>query len=88
MEYFVEDSNGQKTIIEIVKRETKEQILTEYIALRKEKGLSQEDIARLTGIARPNISRIENGKYDPTLEVLTRLASALNRKLEIHFVEK
>ena len=88
MDYLVKDNSDNLSLIEVEKNETKARLLAEYIALRKEKGLSQEDIARLTGIARPNISRIENGKFDPTLEVLTKLAAALNRKLEIHFVEK
>lgn len=88
MDYFINDNNGNISFIEEEKNILKEKILMEYVSLRKAKKLSQEDIAILTGIARPNISRIEKGKYDPTLEVLTKLASALNMKLEIRFVEK
>ena len=88
MDYIIKDSNDTLSLIETEKNEIKERLLAEYIALRKSKKLSQEDIALLTGIARPNISRIENGKFDPTLEVLTKLASALDMKLEIRFVEK
>lgn len=88
MDYSIKDNNGDLSFIETEKKVLKEQLLKEYISLRKAKNLSQEDIAFLTGIARPNISRIENGKYDPTLEVLTKLAAALDMKLEIRFVEK
>ena len=88
MDYIIKDSNDTLSLIETEKNEIKERLLAEYITLRKSKNLSQEDIAFLTGIARPNISRIENGKFDPTLEVLTKLASALDMKLEIRFVEK
>ncbi|MBQ9136725.1 MAG: helix-turn-helix transcriptional regulator [Lachnospiraceae bacterium] len=88
MDYFINNSSNTHSLIETEKNEIKERLLAEYIALRKSKKLSQEDIAFLTGIARPNISRIENGKFDPTLEVLTKLASALDMKLEIRFVEK
>ncbi|MBQ7918558.1 MAG: helix-turn-helix transcriptional regulator [Lachnospiraceae bacterium] len=88
MDYIIEDRHGNLTLIETEKNIIKEKILSEYVSLRKEKKLSQEDIATLTGIARPNISRIESGKYDPTLEILTKLALALGMKLEIHFVEK
>lgn len=88
MDYIIKDNHGNLTLIETEKKVIKERILSEYVSLRKEKKLSQEDIATLTGIARPNISRIENGKYDPTLEILTKLALALGMRLEIHFVEK
>lgn len=88
MDYFVKDNVGDLSCVEVEKNIIKEKILFEYVSLRKEKKLSQEDIAALTGIARPNISRIENGKYDPTLEILTKLALALDMRLEIHFVNK
>ena len=88
MDYLIKDDCDNFTFIEIEKNKLKKQILSEYVALRKEKKLSQEDISNLTGIARPNISRIERGKYDPTLEILTKLASALDMKLEIRFVER
>ena len=45
---------------------------------RKERGLSQEDLARRCGIPRPNLSRIEQGSRDMTLATLRRLAAALN----------
>ncbi len=88
MDYFIKDNNGNLSFIETEKNTLKENLLREYISLRKAKNLSQKDIAFLTGIARPNISRIENGKYDPTLEVLTKLATALGMRLEVRFVEK
>ena len=55
---------------------------------RKEKGYTQEDIAKATKIARPNVARIESGKNSPTIEVLTKLAHALDMQLELRFVEK
>ena len=50
--------------------------------------LFRSDISKATGIARPNIARIESGRNTPTLEVLTKLAGALDMELEIRFVEK
>lgn len=88
MDYEIKDTKSTRIIIEEEKQSIKEKLLLEYITLRKNLNLSQEDIATLTGIARPNISRIENGKYDPTLEILTKLAWALDMKLEIRFVKK
>ena len=45
--------------------------------LRKARGLTQAQLARATGILRPNLSRIEAGKHRPTLETLEKLAAAL-----------
>ena len=88
MDYFIKDNDGNLSFVETEKDTLKENLLNEYVSLRKAKKLSQEDISALTGIARPNISRIESGKYDPTLAVLIKLASALDMKLEVRFVEK
>ena len=43
-------------------------------ALRKEKGISQEDLARRCGVSRQTINAIENNKYDPTLSLAFRLS--------------
>ena len=46
-------------------------------ALRKERGISQEDLARRCGVSRQTINAIENNKYDPTLSLAFRLAREL-----------
>ncbi|SIS60138.1 helix-turn-helix domain-containing protein [Belliella pelovolcani] len=46
-------------------------------ALRKEKGLSQEELALKSGLNRPYISGIEQGKRNVSLEVMEKLAEAL-----------
>lgn len=46
--------------------------------LREEKGLSQGDIERTTGMLRGYISRVEHGHTVPSLETLERFAGALN----------
>ena len=46
--------------------------------LREEKGLSQGDVEKSTGLLRCYISRIENGHTIPSLDTLERFASALD----------
>lgn len=46
-------------------------------SLRLEAGLTQAELARRTGIHRPNIARVEAGRHTPSLETLARLASAI-----------
>ncbi len=45
--------------------------------LREQKGLSQGDIERSTGLLRCYTSRVENGHTIPSLETLERFATAL-----------
>ena len=53
-------------------------------SLRKEKNLSQADLAALTGLAQQNIQRIESGKYSTGLDILTKISTALNTRVEIN----
>ncbi len=50
-------------------------------ALREQKGLSQGDIERMTGLLRCYTSRVENGHTVPSLETLERFAAALDMPL-------
>lgn len=45
--------------------------------LRQSKGLSQEELAHLADIDRTYVSSLERGVYSPTLDVVERLAKAL-----------
>lgn len=53
--------------------------------LRKEKGISQEDLARRCGVSRQTINAIENNKYDPTLSLAFSLAKALGTTVDALF---
>lgn len=45
--------------------------------IRTEKGISQGDIARAIGMDKGFISNIENGKTNPTLSTIAKLAKAI-----------
>ncbi|CAN7639578.1 helix-turn-helix transcriptional regulator [Ensifer adhaerens] len=45
---------------------------------RQERGLSQEELAHLADIDRTYVSSLERCVYSPSIEVLDRLAKALN----------
>ena len=87
MDYIYKTEEYSK-LIETQKTRVKNNIIDQYIAIRKEKGLSQEKIANLTGIARTNIIRIEAKRNMPTIDVLTKLANAVDMELEIRLIEK
>lgn len=50
--------------------------------IRTEKGISQGDIVRSLGMDRAFISNIENGKTNPTLATIAKLAKALGVPIE------
>lgn len=46
-------------------------------AARHQKGLSQEELAHRAGLDRTYISALERNVYNPTIDVVARLADAL-----------
>ncbi|MBD5366401.1 MAG: helix-turn-helix transcriptional regulator [Bacteroides sp.] len=51
-------------------------------AIREEKGIEARDLARLANIDAANLSRIENGKYSVGLDILSKIATALGKKVD------
>ena len=56
---------------------TNEKLAQGVKILRKEKGFSQEELAKLSGLSLRTIQRIEKGETTPTGETLKRLSNAL-----------
>jgi len=50
--------------------------------IRIQKNISQGDIVRSLGVSRAFISNIENGKTNPTLSTIAKLAKALGVSIE------
>jgi uncharacterized protein (DUF433 family)/predicted XRE-type DNA-binding protein len=51
--------------------------------LRRQRGWSQRELSRRTGIRQPEVSRIERGLIAPTAVTLVRLASALGYRVAL-----
>lgn len=64
------------------------EIITAMIKARKEKGISQSDLAKLIGTDQSRISRLEKGSLNPSLEFLKRVAEGLGQELHISFIPK
>ena len=62
------------------------QIVRAIIEGREETGLTQAQLAQATGINQANISRLENGTGNPSLQTLKRLAAGMGMKLKLEFV--
>ena len=50
--------------------------------VRKEKGLSQSELAKTVGVSRNTISSIETGQFNPTAKLALILCIALDKKFE------
>ena len=55
--------------------------------LRDQKGLSQQELAKLMGTSQQAISRIESGEYEGfTLKTLEKIAEGTGMRVKIEFV--
>lgn len=54
---------------------------------RVECDMSQEDLANIVGVTRQTIGLIENGKYNPTLNLCIAICKATNKTLNDLFWE-
>jgi predicted transcriptional regulator len=71
---------------ELKKNEAEYKIVEEIITARREKNLTQKDFAELIVTKQSNISRLECGNYNPTLEFLNKIAHAVGKELEVRIV--
>ena len=53
------------------------QLGNRLIKMREAKGMTQKELSEASGITQANISKIEKGKYSVGLDVLSRIATAL-----------
>lgn len=67
---------------------TQSQIIKKITNLRTQKGLSQNDLAKITGIKQPVISRMEQGITNPRLDTVTKIVDALEYELTLKEKEK
>jgi DNA-binding XRE family transcriptional regulator len=61
------------------------ELIKAMVDAREELGITQTELSERTGIQQANISRIENGSYNPSLQLLKRIATGLNKELHIEF---
>lgn len=57
-------------------------VAEQIIVVRKKKNISQEQLALLSDVDRTYMARIEEGKANPSLKVLHKLASTLRIPLK------
>ena len=68
---------------EIAESHARVEIISSIIEARQAKGLSQKELAEITGIKQPAISRLENGHISPSVDTINRLLAPLGTRLAV-----
>lgn len=63
--------------------DTRESVARQLKTLRKDQGMTQEHLAELVGTKKSNISRLESGRYNPSLDFLIKVANGLGRQIQV-----
>lgn len=64
------------------------QVIQAMLKGRKANNMTQKQLAEKTGITQADISRLENGESNPSLNTLKKLAEGLGMTLKLDFIPK
>ncbi len=68
--------------------DSRQSIISQLTQVRLEKGLSQEQLAKLIGTKRSNICRIESGTQNLSLDLMIKISKALGKEIKLSFEER
>ena len=55
-------------------------------AIRKERGIRQDEFARIMGVSRQTISSLETGRYNPSIFLAYKIAKYFGMSIEEVFI--
>ena len=64
--------------------DARHQVARQIKDVRKEQGMTQESLAELVGTKKSNISRLESGRYNPSLDFLVKGAKGLGKQIQVN----
>lgn len=85
---YIYTSGEQKILIEAEQKSARQSVVEQYVRCRKTQGITQEELAKRAGVPRSNITRFESGNYNPSLEMMVRIAAALGMTLQVQLTAK
>ncbi|HET9148457.1 MAG TPA: helix-turn-helix transcriptional regulator [Acetobacteraceae bacterium] len=62
------------------------QLVGAMVEARHDAGLTQQEVAARMGTTQSVIARLENAHHLPSLDLVTRYAAAIGRRVDIHLV--
>ena len=69
--------------IEYEKLKPKYEAIEQIIRARKEQNITQAELAKRVGTQKSNISRLESGNYNPSLDFIVKVAELLGKSLSV-----
>lgn len=54
--------------------------------LRKEQGITQDELANVLSVTRQTVISLENGKYNPSLQLAFKIAKYFEKEIEHIFI--
>lgn len=63
-------------------------VIRAIVDARTSQNMTQKELAERTGINQADISKLENGTRNPSVNLLKRLAEGMNMTLKIEFIPK
>lgn len=66
----------------------REEVVRQLKEVRKAEGMTQERLAELVGTKKSNISRLESGRYNPSLDFLVKVADGLGKQISVKVMSK
>ncbi len=59
------------------------EIISQIIEERAKQNITQEELALRVGTQKSNISRLESGSYNPSLDFLAKVAQSLGKEVQV-----
>ena len=85
---YIYTSGEQKIVIEVEQKSVRQSVIEQYVRSRKMQEITQAELAKRAGVPRCNITRFESGNYNPSLEMMVRIAEALGMTLQVQLMAK
>ena len=69
--------------LEYEKLQPRYEAIAQIIRARKEQNMTQAELAKKVGTQKSNISQLESGNYNPSLDFLVKVAESLGKTLSV-----
>ncbi|HAN50175.1 MAG TPA: XRE family transcriptional regulator [Lachnospiraceae bacterium] len=70
--------------VPVAVRSVRQEIARQLRSARQSEQMTQQVLADRAGTAKSNISRMESGKYNPSLDFMVKVAGCLGKTISIH----
>lgn len=73
---------------EIRESELRVSLMNAIIEARQEKGITQKELEKLSGIKQPHIARIEKGEINPQISTVMKVLAPLGKTLKVVSIDQ